>query len=169
MGHIRAPRFWPSIVVVSCGCDWLWQRIGAWVTTLSSGRLPSVSVYAFAPDRRQLVVVWPAVVGSLARVVVAFDATVADGDVGTLCAALSRLSKALWDTYVHPASAAGDEEERARREGERARFDGVVAAVCRPNLPDESGALIVSYSRVGESAHGLGRVLHRLANRSLVE
>jgi hypothetical protein len=128
-----------------------------------------VSVYAFDPDRRQLVVVWPAVAGSLARVVVGLDATVADGDVGALCSALSGLSKALWDTYVHPVSATDDEDERAQREDERRRLDSVVAAVREPNLPDESGALIVLYSPVEESAHGLGRVLQRLADGGLVE
>jgi hypothetical protein len=121
--------------------DWLWLRIGAWVTTSSSGRLPFVSVYAFDRDRRQLVVVWPTMAGSLAQVVAEFGASVSEGDAGPLCAAVSGLSKALWDTYVYPASAADDEDERVRREAERARFDSVVAAVRGPNLPDESGAL----------------------------
>jgi len=43
-------------------------RFGAWVTS-SCGRLALVSVYAFEPDRRVAVVVGPAPVGSLARVV----------------------------------------------------------------------------------------------------
>ena len=169
MGHARVPRFWPSIAVVTCGGDSLWQRIGAWVSTSSSGRLPFVSVYAFERDRRDLVVVWPATTGSLAHVVADFGGTMSEGDAGALCAALTRLSDALWDTYVRPASAADDEDERARREGERQRFDSVVAAVRRPNVPDESGALMVSYSPVEESAHRLGRVLHRLADNGLVE
>jgi hypothetical protein len=128
-----------------------------------------VSVYAFDPDHRQLVVVWPAMAGWSARVVAEFGASVSEGDAGALCAALSGLSKALWDTYTYPASAAGDQEERTRREDERQRFDSVVPAVREPNLPDESGALIVSYSPVEESAHGLGRVLHRLADGGLVD
>jgi hypothetical protein len=126
-------------------------------------------VYAFDPERRELVVVWPATAGSLAHVVAEFGATVAEGDAGALCAALSRLSDALWDIYVRPASATDDEDEHARREDERQRFDGVVAAVRGPNLPDESGVLIVSYSLVEESAHRLGRVLHRLADAGLVD
>ena len=81
-----------------------------------------------------MVVVWPATAGWLAQVVAQFGTTVSEGDAGVLCAALSGLSKALWDTYVYPASAADDEDGRARREDERARFDGVVAAVRGPNL-----------------------------------
>ena len=98
MGHIRAPRFWPLIAAVTCGCDSLWQRIGAWVTMSPSGRLPLVSAYAFDPDRRHVVVVWPATVGSLAHVIVDLDATVADEDAGALCGALNRLSRALYST-----------------------------------------------------------------------
>jgi hypothetical protein len=128
-----------------------------------------VSLYAFDPDRRRLVVVWRATVGSYAHVVAEFDATVADGDAGALCAALTRLSEALWGTYVRPPSAADDDEERARREDELQQVDGVVTAVRRPNLPDESGALIGSYSPVEESAHRLGRLLHRLADAGLVD
>lgn len=148
MGHIRAPRFWPLIAAVTCGCDSLWQRIGAWVTMSPSGRLPLVSAYAFDPDRRHVVVVWPATVGSLAHVIVDLDATVADEDAGALCGALSRLSQALWDTYVRPASAADDDDERERRAHERQQLDIVVAALREPNLADGSGALIVSYSTV---------------------
>jgi hypothetical protein len=123
-----------------------------------------VSVYAFDPDSRQLVVVWPSTVGSRAHAVVLVDAD-ADG----LCEALTRLSEAMWDTYVRPASATDDEQEHRRREHERQRFDGVVAAIRKPNLPDESGTMIVSYSPVEESAHQIGRVLHRLADAKLSE
>jgi len=128
-----------------------------------------VSAYAFDPDRRHVVVVWPATVGSLAHVIVDLDATVADEDAGALCGALSRLSQALWDTYVRPASAADDDDERERRAHERQQLDIVVAALREPNLADGSGALIVSYSTVEESAHRLGRVLARVGDAALVE
>lgn len=123
-----------------------------------------MSVYAFDPDSRQLVVVWPSTVGSRAHVVVQVD-----DDAEGLCEALSRLSEALWDTYVRPASATDDEQEHRRREHERQRFDSVVAAIGKPNLPDESGMMIGSYSPVEESAHQVGRVLHRLAATALSE
>jgi hypothetical protein len=123
-----------------------------------------MSVYAFDPDRRAVVVVWSAPVGSLARVVGSLPSAVSNEDAGSVCAAMTRLSEALWDTYVRPASAAGDEQERSRREHERQQFDGVAGAVRAPNLPDESGSLLVSYSPVEESAHRLGRMLHVLAD-----
>src|SRR6266545_1881868 len=124
-----------------------------------SGRLPLVSAYAFDPDRRHVVVVWPATVGSLAHVIVDLDATVADEDAGALCGALSRLSQVLWDTYVRPASAADDDDERERRAHERQQLGIVVAALREPNLADGSGVLFVSYSTVEESAHRLGQLL----------
>lgn len=134
-----------------------------------SGRLPLVSAYAFDPDRRHVVVVWPATVGSLAHVIVDLDATVADEDAGALCGALSRLSQVLWDTYVRPASAADDDDERERRAHERQQLGIVVAALREPNLADGSGVLFVSYSTVEESAHRLGRVLARFGDAALVE
>lgn len=155
-------------MVATCGCAVARSRIGAWAPPSPSGRLPFVSVYAFDPGRRAVVVMWRATVGSRAQVVAPVPAAVSEDDAGLLGAALTRLSEALWETYVRPASAADDEEERLRREDERLRFDGVVAAVRTPNLPDEFGALIVSYSPVEESAHRLGRVLHKLADAVLV-
>jgi hypothetical protein len=71
--------------------------------------------------------------------------------------------------YVRPASAATDVQERARREDERQLFDGVVAAVREPNLPDQSGSLVVSYSPVEGSAHRLGRVLYKLGDAALAD
>jgi hypothetical protein len=76
---------------------------------------------------------------------------------------MGRLSQALWDTYVRPASPTEDEHERDRRERERERFDGVASALRKPNLPDASGMLQVSCSPVEESAHRLDRPLRRRA------
>lgn len=142
--------------------------IGAWVALRVEGLLP-MSLYAFDPDRRVVVVVWAAPVGSLARVVGSIPSAASDEDAGSVCATLTRLSEALWDTYVRPASAAVDERELTRREAERQRFDAVVAAVRRPNLADDSGSLVVSYSRVEKSAHRLGGALRTLADPALVD
>jgi hypothetical protein len=128
-----------------------------------------VSVYAFDPVRREVVVVWPATAGSLSQAVAPVATTVSEGHAGSLCAALTRLSDALWDVYVRPASAAADGQERERREHERQQFDGVVAAVREPNLPDQSGSLVVSYSPVEKSAHRLGRVLHKLSDAAVAD
>jgi hypothetical protein len=67
-----------------------------------------------------------------------------------LAAELSGLSEALWRCYTHPASAADSLEvntEGWRREQTRAEFASVVDHIRQPNLPSESGALIVSYAR----------------------
>jgi hypothetical protein len=129
-----------------------------------------MSVYAFDPARREFVVVWPAAVGSQASVVASVGAGVSVDGAAGLCTALTRLSEAVWDTYVRPASAVvDDEQERSVREYEREQFDHVVGALREPNLPDESGMLEVSYSPVEESAHRLGRVLHELADAALAD
>lgn len=128
-----------------------------------------MSVYAVEAAGRGLVAVWPAAVGHLASTVAVLPPTVSDVQAGGLAAALTRLSEALWDAYVRPASATSDEQERSRREYEREQLHNVTAAVGKPNLPDESGTMIVSYSPVEESAHQLGRVLHGIADDGLTE
>lgn len=79
---------------------------------------------------------------------------------------MTRLSEALWDTYVNPASAVTDpqdaDQERWRRERQREAFDDVVDGIRSPNLPDESGMMITSYNPVEGSAHHLGRTLHEI-------
>lgn len=155
-------------MALTCGSGAVRRRIGAWPQHCRLRGSPLVSVYAFDPARRHMVVVWPTNVGSCAHVVTPLDVEVSGEDAGLLCAVLSRLSEALWDTYVRPASATTDEQERWRRGHERQEFNGVVAALQKPNLPDEAGMMTASYSPIEESAHRLGRVLHRLANTVLV-
>ena len=128
-----------------------------------------MSAYAFDPDRREVVATWSSSVGALARVVVAVGAEVSDDAAILLCAQLSRLSEALWDTYVRPATAAEDDDERERRDHERDQLEGAVAIVRTPNLPDASGLLLVSYSPVEESAHRLGGILRHLADPKLTD
>jgi hypothetical protein len=128
-----------------------------------------VSVYAVEPAGRGLVAVWPAAVGHQASAVAVLPSTVTEVQAGALSAALTRLSEAVWEAYVRPASATGDEQERSRREYEREQFSGVATAVRKPSLPDESGMVMVSYSPVEESAHRLGRVLHEIADAALTD
>jgi len=128
-----------------------------------------VPVYAFNPDRGQVMATWPANVGALARAVAQAGPGVSERDATHLCAELSRLSEAMWNTYVRPASAAVDEQERTRREYERERLDTVTSAVRKPNLSNKSGLLLTSHSPAEESANRLGRLLHHLANPSLTQ
>ena len=82
---------------------------------------------------------------------------------------LSDLSRVLWHTYTHPASAAESLEENTegwRREGEREAFSEVVEGILKPNMPFEDGGIIVSYVLVEEAAHRLGRALHALGDKS---
>jgi hypothetical protein len=131
--------------------------------------MTAVSVYAFDPLRREVLVTWPVGVGSLAQVVAPMPAHLPAEQVGALCAALSRLSQVLWDTYVRPASAAEDEPERLRREEEREQFGGVPEALREPSLPDEFGLMMVFASPVEESAHQVGRVLYLLADPAVLD
>ncbi|MGX6605959.1 hypothetical protein ACWKSP_28100 [Micromonosporaceae bacterium Da 78-11] len=126
-----------------------------------------MSEYAFDPLRREIVVVWPVSVGSLAQVVAEVTPGTPEEYAAALCAALSRLSQALWDTYVRPASAADDEPERLRREEEREQFDSVPEALDEPSMPDEYGLMVVFGSPVEESAHQVGRMLHLLDDPKL--
>jgi hypothetical protein len=128
-----------------------------------------VSVYAFDLVRRGLVAVWPAAVGRQASVVAVLDPKVPEARAGSCLPPWAGLSEALWGVYLRPASTVDDEQERVRREYERERFGEVSAAVRKPNLPDESGMLTVSYSPVEESAHRLGRVLHEIADVGLTD
>ncbi|WP_147252595.1 hypothetical protein [Micromonospora endolithica] len=117
-----------------------------------------MSVYAFDDVRRELLVVWPAVVGWGARVVGQLRPAVSAETAGRLTGELTRLSQALWGSYVRPASGGDDEQER---------WSVVHDAVQEPNLPDASGQLLVSYEPVEEAAHRLGRVLHGAGDAAL--
>jgi hypothetical protein len=128
-----------------------------------------VSVYALHADRREVLVVWPVGAGSQAQTVAVLAERVSARQAAVLCAELTRLSQALWDTYARPASAAEDELERAQREEEREQFAYVVDALREPNQPDEYGLMVVSASPVEEAAHRLGRLLQFLADPVLID
>ena len=128
-----------------------------------------MSLYAVDEARGVLVAAWPASSGFLAGEVASLGPTLPVELRGRLSECLTRLSEAVWDTYVRPASSAADEQERWRREQEHDELDQVTVAIRQPNLPDEAGFMEVLYSPVGESAHRLGRTLHQAADPALTE
>ncbi len=127
--------------------------------------------YSVDLDRRELVASWGTGEGDLSRRVAALPD---DADTSVLLAlarSLTQLSDAAWRTYTHPASAAGSLEpdsEGLRREKEREAFDEVAGAIADPHLPND-GTMIVSYSRLVESAHRVGRALHELGDETLTK
>lgn len=127
-----------------------------------------MSTYAVHTDRRELLAMWGEGIGAVAHTV-AYDV---DPEKGRqLADALTSLAAAAWHSYTHPASGAnehGDNSEGWRREQERAAFDAALAALTNPHLPS-NGAILASYSRVTETAHRVGRVLHDLADPALAK
>ncbi|AGM07099.1 hypothetical protein AORI_4515 [Amycolatopsis keratiniphila] len=98
-------------------------------------------------------------------------AKAAHEDLLRLADTLTGLSRQLWRTYTHPASAADSLEENTEgwyRQGERNAFDSVIQALTKPNLPQD-GYMIQSYIRVEEAAHRVGRALHTLGDKTLTE
>jgi hypothetical protein len=119
-------------------------------------------------ERSVLIGSYPTGTGDAAFAVAALPpGTVPDASLW-VAARLDGLSRALWRSYTHPATAAGDDlsdnSEGWHRQSEREEFDQVLAAVEKPNLPDEDGSVIVEYSAVTESAHRLGRALHTVGD-----
>lgn len=127
--------------------------------------------YCVVPDRHELIATWGTGEGDLAAVIAALPAGADTGSLLALARALTQLSSAAWRTYTHPASAADSLEvnsEGWRREEERKQFGEVVDAITRPNLPS-GGSMVISYSSLLESAHRVGRALHRLEDPQLVK
>ncbi|MGW5441404.1 hypothetical protein [Nocardia asteroides] len=88
-----------------------------------------------------------------------------------LVSSLTSLSRQVWRTYTHPASAAGSREVNSevwRRQGERAAFADVVAVVKAPNLP-QAGLMIQPYNRVEEAAHRVGRALDAIGSQDTAD
>lgn len=127
--------------------------------------------YALDPARHALVAVWSPGLGNVAETVATVPGAVADDQGFRLAEALTILSRVLWRTYTHPASAADSLEintEGWRRQLERDAFTEVVPAIRKPNLP-QGGMLVQSYNPVEESAHQVGRVLHEIAEPDLLD
>lgn len=128
--------------------------------------------YAFDQARHALVAVWDRGTGSLADTVVTFPPEVSAEQGLRLAETLTGLSRFLWWTYTHPASAADSHEPNSegwRREQEREAFTHVVPALRKPHLPHENGTMVQSYSPVEESAHRVGRVLYDIADQQLAD
>jgi hypothetical protein len=126
--------------------------------------------YAFDETRRALMAVWETGDGQLARTVVVLPPALGQEAALRLAASLTTLSRWVWRTYTHPASAAESVEpntEGWRRQGERDAFAEVLDHVRKPHLPDEQGSLVQSYVLVEEAAHRVGRALHAFGDQAL--
>jgi hypothetical protein len=128
-----------------------------------------VTTYAFNPIEGQLLAIWTQGIGNHAQTVTRIEDTVRADDAAVLCEELSQLSLALWDTYVRPASAADNEQERYQRDFERESFTSVLAALRSPNLPSDTSMLLVSYGSVIERAHRVGRILHKIDTTQMTD
>ncbi|WP_228688156.1 hypothetical protein [Amycolatopsis keratiniphila] len=130
-----------------------------------------MTVYAIDATRQVLINTWDTGLGSVAGSVSELPAKAAHEDLLRLADTLTGLSRQLWRTYTHPASAADSLEENTEgwyRQGERNAFDSVIQALTKPNLPQD-GYMIQSYIRVEEAAHRVGRALHTLGDKTLTE
>ncbi|WP_406112031.1 hypothetical protein [Kitasatospora purpeofusca] len=123
-----------------------------------------MTCYSVDPARGELIATWGTGEGDLSTRIAALPTTTGSSALLALARALALLSDAAWRTYTHPAGAAGSLEpntEGWRREEERKHFAEVVDAITKPHLPS-GGAVMVSYSRLLESANRVGRALHNL-------
>ncbi|BFV56278.1 hypothetical protein KCMC57_up13820 [Kitasatospora sp. CMC57] len=127
--------------------------------------------YCVDPDRHELIAAWGTGEGDLATRIATLPAGTDTSVLLSLARALAQLSEAAWRTYTHPASAAGSLEPNSegwRREREREAFDEVVDAITKPHLPS-GGMMMVSYSRLVESANRIGRALHDIDDPDLTQ
>ncbi|MFJ2189973.1 hypothetical protein ACIOJE_18870 [Kitasatospora sp. NPDC087861] len=127
--------------------------------------------YSVDPDQRALIATWGTGEGDLATCIASLPADAGTSALLGLARALTQLSEATWRTYTHPASAASSMEPNSegwRREEERKHFSEVADAIAKPNLPS-GGSMVVSYSRLIESANRIGRALHELDDPELTE
>ena len=127
--------------------------------------------YAIDEERGVLLAVWASGVGDLACSVAALPDGCAPELSRALAHTLSNLSRTVWRTYTHPASAAAGAEpnrEGWRRKNEREAFADVALALREPNLP-EDGLMLQSAVHVTEGAHHVGRVLHAIGDGALTD
>jgi hypothetical protein len=129
-----------------------------------------VTRYAIDEQNGTLIAAWATGDGDTATTVTTLSPASPTDQRYAVARALSGLSEALWRTYTHPASAAGDDmednSEGWRRQGERDAFAQVLPALAKPNLPDD-GMIMQSYVAVEEGAHRLGRALHAIGDEQL--
>jgi hypothetical protein len=129
-----------------------------------------VTRYAIDEQHGALIAAWATGDGDTATTVATLPPSSPTDQRYAVARALVGLSEALWRTYTHPASAAGDDmsdnSEGWRRQGERDAFAKVLPALVQPNLP-EDGMIMQSYVAVEEGAHCLGRALHAVGDEHL--
>ncbi|MEY9929714.1 hypothetical protein ABH926_004354 [Catenulispora sp. GP43] len=129
-----------------------------------------VTRYAIDEQHGTLIAAWATGDGDTATSVATLPPSSPADQRYAVARALTGLSEALWRTYTHPASAAGDDmgdnSEGWRRQSERDAFAKVLSALAQPNLP-EGGMIVQSYIAVEEGAHRLGRALHAVGDDQL--
>ncbi|WP_211762932.1 hypothetical protein [Kutzneria sp. CA-103260] len=121
--------------------------------------------YAYDRTRNALLAVWSVGIGNVAETAVAFGEHLPDPeDALQLGYDLTHLSNRLWHTYTHPLTAAVDQPEEALRRARDQLAVGLVTEALRePNLP-VGNQIRICESAVMESAHRVGRTLHRIAD-----
>ncbi|MFD0638882.1 hypothetical protein ACFQ9X_52210 [Catenulispora yoronensis] len=124
--------------------------------------------YAVDAERSALIGLYSTGIGDVAFTVAVLPAEVGVDVALQVASTSDGLARALWRCYTHPAAAADDDmstnTEGWRRNSEREDFDRVPAILEDPHLPDASGALVMEYGIVAESAHRLGRALHEIGD-----
>ncbi|WP_240522190.1 hypothetical protein [Amycolatopsis vastitatis] len=130
-----------------------------------------MTVFAYDEARGVLISTWDTGVGCVASTLADLPKSAErDAAIG-LAFCLTGLSRQVWRTYTHPASAADSLEpntEGWRRQGEREAFAEVVTSLRNPNLP-HGDHIVQSYILVEEAAHRVGRALHVLADQALTD
>ncbi|MFC4002486.1 hypothetical protein ACFS2C_08905 [Prauserella oleivorans] len=128
-----------------------------------------MTTYAFDEARHSLLTTWETGAGWVAGTVAELPASAELAHALFLADSLTGLSRHLWRTYTHPASAAGSFEANRQgwlRQAERDAFADVIPAITNPNLP--TGDMIAhSHLLVEEAAHRVGRALHVLGEQTL--
>jgi hypothetical protein len=130
-----------------------------------------MTVYAYDETRGVLITTWDIGVGYVADTLADLPKSANRDEVLGLTSSLTGLSRKVWRTYTHPASAADSLEPNSegwRRLGERDAFTDVVQALKNPNLPQDN-YVVQSYILVEEAAHHVGRALRELGDHALTE
>lgn len=111
----------------------------------------------------ELVAVWSAGLAHRSAAVCRLPAGLADDTAADLCAALTRLSTALWESYPHPDRGPHDSASYQPGRG----FTGVCDVLLAPNLPDADGTVAVAADPTLEYGHITGRVLQAIGDADL--
>ncbi|MFC5180466.1 hypothetical protein [Actinomadura harenae] len=128
-----------------------------------------MTLYAYDEQGRSLLAVWGSGTGHRTAQIASVPETVEEASARSLAQAMSALSDAMWRTYTHPPEAAKSLEENTegwRRAQTQALLPKVPDILRDPNLLLDR---VVSYNPVEESAHRVGRALHRAGDARLSE